>query len=152
MNLENNDPIGVGFDLINHGQTPAQKFNFSGIIDVLPYPLPQEYVLPEVPSRPPQDGVVFPNEPSPMTDWTWERNKIDAPRKNEFVSAKPEREIYAHGSVTYDDIFGAHWHTDFCFFLNPKSIVRDASGAIVRDKEGHIPFEWAPCLGYNKVY
>jgi hypothetical protein len=152
MNLENNDPIGVGFDFINHGQTSAQKFNFGGVIDVLPYPLPQGYVLPEVPKRPPQDGVIFPNETPPMTGWTWERSKIDAPTKNELISAKPEREIYAHGNATYDDIFGAHWRTDFCCFLNPQSIIRDANGAIVRDKDGHIQFQWSPCLGYNKVY
>jgi hypothetical protein len=94
MGLENSDPIGVGFDFINHGQTPAQKFHFIGIIDLLPYPLPQGYVLADAPTRPPQDGVVFPNETPPMTGWTWERDKIDAPTKKEIISPNPKREIY----------------------------------------------------------
>lgn len=54
--------------------------------------------------------------------------------------------------ATYDDIFGAHWRTEFCYFLNPSSLVRDASGNIVRDKDGHMQFQWAPCAGHNKVY
>jgi hypothetical protein len=50
MGLEDNDPIGVGFNFINHGQTPAQNFNLIGIIDLLPYPLPQGYVLMDAPA------------------------------------------------------------------------------------------------------
>ena len=152
MGIEDNDPIGVGLNFINHGQTPAQNFNLIGIIDLLPYPLPQGYVLIDAPARSPRDGVIFPNEAPTMTGWTWERNKIDALTKKEIISSSPKREIYAHGVATYDDIFGAHWRTEFCFFLNPSSLVRDASGNIVRDKDGHMQFQWAPCAGHNKVY
>jgi hypothetical protein len=152
MGLENSDPIGVGFSFINHGQTPAQKFNLIGVIDLLPYPLPTGYVLPEPPGRSKQDGVIFTNETQPMIGWTWERDKIDATTKKEIISANPKHEIYAHGVATYDDIFGAHWRTEFCFFLNPSSFVRDANGDIVRDKDGHMQFQWAPCAGHNKVY
>jgi len=67
-----------------------------------------------------------------------------APTKKEIISANPKREIYAHGVATYDDIFGAHWRTEFCFFLNPSSFVRDANGNFVRDKDGHMQFQWAP--------
>jgi hypothetical protein len=150
--LEDSATIGVGFHFINHGQTPAQKFNFIGVIDILPYPLPQGYVLAEAPARQPQNSVVFPNEKPALQGWAWERDKIDAPTKKEIISANPKREIYAHGIATYDDIFGAHWRTEFCFFLNPSSLVRDANGNIVRDKDGHMQYQWAPCTGYNKVY
>jgi hypothetical protein len=152
MGLEGSETIGVGFSFINHGQTPAQKFNLIGVIDLLPYPLPTGYVLPEPPERPKQDGVIFPNEILPMIGWVWERDKIDSPTKQEIISPNPTREIYAHGVATYDDIFGAHWRTEFCFFLNPSSIVRNANGDIVRDKDGHMQFQWAPCAAYNKVY
>jgi hypothetical protein len=152
MGLEDSNSIGVGFNFINHGQTPAQKFNLIGIIDLLPYPLPQGYVLMDAPSRTPQDGVIFPNEIPSMTGWTWERDKIDALTKKEIISATPKREIYAHGIATYDDIFGEHWRTEFCFFLNPSSFIRDANGNILRDKDGHMQFQWAPCAGHNKVY
>ncbi|MGA3259249.1 MAG: hypothetical protein ABSE35_10240 [Bryobacteraceae bacterium] len=152
MGLEDSGPIGVGYNFINHGQTPAQKFNLIGAVDLLPYPLPQGYVLADASARPPQDGVIFPNETPPMTGWIWERDKVDAPTKKEIISANPRREIYAHGVATYDDIFGSHWRTEFCFFLNPRSFVRDADGNILRDKDGHMQFQWAPCFGYNKVY
>jgi len=36
MGLDDTGPIGVGFAFINHGQTPAQNFNFTGIVDLLP--------------------------------------------------------------------------------------------------------------------
>ncbi len=152
MGLEDNGPIGVGFNFINHGQTPAQQFHLIGIVDLLPYPLPQGYVLADAPTRPSQDGVIFPNATPPMTGWTWERDEIDAPTRKEIISPKPNREIYTHGVATYDDIFGAHRRTEFCFYLSPSSIVRDASGNMVRDKDGHMQFQFAPCAGYNKVY
>ena len=63
MGLEDSGPIGVGFNFINHGQTPAQKFNSIGVIDLLPYPLPQGYFLADAPNKPPEDGVIFPTQP-----------------------------------------------------------------------------------------
>lgn len=152
MGLEDDGPIGVGFYFINHGQTPAQKFNFTGTIDVLPYPLRLEYALVSSPKRPKQDGILFPNETPPLTGWVWERNKIDAGTKKEILSANPQREIYAHGIATYKDVFGSEWHTELCIFLNPTSIERDAAGQFIRDKDGHVKFQFAPCLGYNRLY
>jgi hypothetical protein len=118
----------------------------------LPFPLPEGYKLPDPPERDKQDGVIFPNEPSPLTGWVWERNKIDAETKKEILSTNPQREIYAHGIATYEDVFGSEWHTEFCIFLNPASIVRDQQGNVARDKNGHMSFQFAPCLGHNRLY
>jgi hypothetical protein len=152
MGLDGSGPIGVGFSFINQGQTPAQNFNLIGIIDLLPYPLPIGYVLPKPPDRPRQDGVIFSNEAQPIIGWTWQRDKIDSSTKKEIVSVNPNREIYAHGVATYDDVFNEHWRTEFCLFLNPSSFVRDANGEPMRDKDGHMQFQWAPCANHNKVY
>ena len=87
-----------------------------------------------------------------MVGWAWERDKIDISTKKEIISANAGRSIYAHGVATYTDIFGARWRTEFCFFLSPGSIIRDTNGDAVRDKDGHMKFQWSPCAGLNKVY
>jgi hypothetical protein len=149
--LEDSDPIGFGFAFINHGQTPAHDVNVVGIIDLLPYPLSANVALPHPPERPPQDGIIFSNETNPMIGWVWERHPMAIAAKQALLFQSSEKQIYMHGFVSYRDIFDKKWRTDFCFFLNAASIVRDASGAIVRDKDGRFPFQVAPCVGRNRL-
>jgi hypothetical protein len=150
--LEDKNPIGFGFAFVNHGQTHALDFNLIGVIDLLPYPLPANLKLPSPPDRPSQDGIIFPNESNPMVGWVLERHPMTFAEKMEILSKSPDKQIYMHGVARYRDIFNKHWKTEFCFFLNPTSIVRDDSGAIVRDKDGKFAFQVAPCAGRNKVY
>jgi hypothetical protein len=149
--LENADPIGFGFAFVNHGQTLARDFNLVGIIDLLPYPLPANFELPSPPDRPPQDGIIFPNETSPMVGWVWERQPMTVIEKKGLLIRSPSKQIYMHGVATYKDIFNRTWETKFCFFLNPASTVRDNSGAIVRDKDGNFGFQVSPCAGRNNL-
>jgi hypothetical protein len=153
MGLEDAEPIGIGFAFINHGQTLATKFNMMGNVDLLPYPLPDEFVLPAAIQRPKQDGVIFPNEANPMVGWVWERpkNRMNIEAKKELLSRDAKQEIYAHGSVTYEDIFHIKRKTEFCFVLNPTSIVRDVEGNIVRDNQGRMQYQWGPVAGRNRL-
>jgi hypothetical protein len=149
--LENSEPIGFAFTLVNHGQTLAKKANFVGIIDLLPYPLPTPFKLQAPPDRPSQDGIIFSNETPPMIGWVWERTPMTESDKQALFSRSGTKQIYMHGSISYEDIFGKPRKTTFCFFLNPASIVRDASGAIVRDGNGRFSFQVAPCEGRNRL-
>jgi hypothetical protein len=158
MGLEDDKPIGVGFAFINHGLTPAQKFNLIGIIDLLPYPLPDNYKLVSAPSRPQQDGVIFPDEKdaatgkaNPMIGWVWQRNPITRDEKASLLKPNPTHTIYAHGAATYVDAFKIKRRTDFCFFMNPASIERDMSGKIIRGDKREVRFQFAPSAGQNRV-
>jgi len=150
MGIEDDTPFGVGFAFINHGQTPASKFNLKGVVDLLPYPLPDGLVLPEPPDRATQDGVIFPNETNSMTGWVWEREtqRLNAKEKVGLLAKDTTKEFYAHGIATYNDIFGITRSTEFCFVLNPASVIRDKVGDILRDK-GAIKFQWAPVANHN---
>jgi hypothetical protein len=150
--LEDDGPIGVGFAFINYGQTPAQNFNLIGTIDLLPFPLPEGTKLQVAPERARQDGVIFPKESNPMIGWVWQRTIITRAEKTALLAENPTRVIYAHGVATYTDIFDRARQTEFCFYLNPASIVRNMSGQIVRDKDRNIQYQWAPCAGYNKIH
>jgi len=151
MGLEDSTPFGVGFAFVNYGKTPASKFNLRGVVDVLPYPLPDDFVLPEPPSRPKQDGVIFPNESNPMVGWVWEleTKRLNLKEKLAMLSRETTQEFYAHGFVDYSDVFEIPRHVEFCFALNPASVVRDQTGGIVRDKSGNFKFQWAPVAGHN---
>jgi hypothetical protein len=158
MGLEDDKPIGVGFAFVNHGLTPAQKFNLSGIIDLLPYPLPDKYRLEPAPSRPQQDGVIFPDEKdattgkaNPLTGWVWQRKPITREEKAALLKPNPTHTIYAHGVATYVDSFRKKRRTEFCFFMNPASIARDTSGKIIRGDQQEVRFQFAPSAGQNRV-
>lgn len=146
------DPIGVGFSFVNYGKTPASKFNMVGALDWLPYPLPEDFVLSDPDPRPRQDGIIFPKESNPMTGWVWERkNQLTLEAKQNLFRRDATKEIYAHGTVTYEDVFGQPRVTIFCYVLNPHSVVRNEVGDILHGTNRQINFQFAPVLGRNTV-
>jgi len=153
MGIDDDSAFGVGFAFVNHGQTPALNFNLRGAVHLLPYPLPEDFVIPSPPKKPQQDGVIFPDETNPMTGWVWESatQRLKPTEKLELFSRSTTREFYAHGVATYTDIFNIARTTEFCFVLNPSSVVRDERGDILRGKDGKIQFQWAPVPYRNSV-
>ena len=134
MGIEDADAFGVGFVFINHGQTPASKFNLRGVVDLFPYPLPNDFVFPDPPDRPTQDGIIFPNESNPMMGWVWEREgqRLSIKDKLTLFSKNTIQEFYAHGTASYCDIFGVSRECRFCFYLNPSSVIRNQVGVEAR--------------------
>jgi hypothetical protein len=152
MGIYEDGILGVGFAFVNYGQTPALRFNIRGQADLLPYPLPDSYVMPEPPERPRQDGVIFPHQNNPMTGWVWETGtRLSAKDKMDLFSKTTERELYAHGIATYVDVFDEKRSTEFCFVINPHSVVRNPAGDILHDREGRIQFQFAPVANRNFV-
>jgi hypothetical protein len=151
--LESSDRVSVRLSFVNYGQTPATKFNMVGAIDLLPYPLPENFILLDPPSRPPYDGIIFPKETNQLTAWVFERAipALSTQTKQKIFSLDTNEEIYAHGTVTYEDIFGKVRTTKFCFVLNPKSVKRNQAGAIIPDAQGHPQFQFAPVAGRNAL-
>jgi hypothetical protein len=153
MGLRDDTPLGVGFTFVNHGQTPASTFNLQGALDFLPYPLPEDFVLPEPPIRATQDGILWPKEANPMTGWVWERDaqRLSVDAKLQLLMKTTLKEIYAHGTATYSDIFGITRTTKFCLVLNPHSVVRNDVGDILHGKSGNVQFQWAPVANRNII-
>jgi hypothetical protein len=153
MGITNREPFGVGFAFVNHGQTPASNVNMKGVVDLLPYPLPEDFALPETPDRARQDGVIFPNETNPMVGWVWERKNppLTVNEKGRLFVKTTTEEAYAHGTVTYRDIFGVLRRTTFCYVLNPHSVVRNPAGDMIYDQKGNIQFQWAPVANRNSI-
>jgi len=151
--LDSGDKVSIRLSFVNYGQTPATKFNMVGAIDLLPYPLPENFTLLDPPGRPPYDGIIFPNETNQLTAWIFERAfpALSMQTKHKIFSLDTNEEIYAHGTVTYEDIFGKVRSTKFCFVLNPKSVKRNHAGAIVLDAQGHAQFQFAPVAGRNAL-
>lgn len=151
--LNDSRTFGVKFAFVNNGQTPASEFNIQGVVDVLPYPLPADYVLLEPPPKDTQDGIIYPKQVNPMIVWVWEREsqRLSVEAKIGILSKTTTKEFYAHGTAAYSDIFGITRITQFCFVLDPNSIGRDQLGNIVRDNDGNITFRWAPVANRNNI-
>jgi hypothetical protein len=153
MNIKEDEAFGVGFVFVNYGQTHALKFNFRGVVDLLPFPLPENFVLPEPPKRAVQDGVIFPKETNPMRGWVWERadNRLTVKEKLGLFSKDSKQEFYAHGTATYVDVFGIERSTTFCISIDPASVIRNQAGDIIHDKEGNIQFQFIPIANRNSL-
>jgi hypothetical protein len=152
-NLESNGPLGIKFVAINYGQTPASHFNGVGVIDYLPYPLPEDFVLPEPPTKVHQDAIIFPNDranPLIVSFWEREGSRKTIQEKLQLLSKQATIEAYAHGKITYKDVFGQEWCVEFCHFLNPQSVRTNDNGEMVREADGNLTFQWAPVAGRNR--
>jgi hypothetical protein len=124
------------YRIINYGQTPAKVIDILGQIEILPYPLPQNYV-PDYSriNNFPQTFLVFPNIHDSLAVF----GKI--PTKNKGIFSPAEiAEITSDDSnvrafefmkIIYIDAFGITRHTYSCAYLNPLSIIRDPTGKIL---------------------
>jgi hypothetical protein len=103
----------VIYSVYNTGRTPATVIEIARAVDVLPYPLPKNYVL-----TPPKNvggaGVVLGpgarfDAGRIQADRTFTKAEIDAIKSN-----LASHRIYLHGWLIYKDVFGRTRHTDFC--------------------------------------
>ena len=107
--------VEIKYAIRNHGQTPAKEMISLAKVDVLPYPLPDNWAF---------------TEPPPNIKGSKSTLYADSPRyarttmkrlltSNELasVSGGKTHRIYVYGVIRYLDIFDDEWSTEFCFSL-----------------------------------
>lgn len=119
--------------IVNYGQTPAKMVQLAGQVEILPYPLPENFVphYSQI-NNITQNFTVFPN----IRDSTAIGGKIPAKyiftkeQIARFTSDTSKVRAYSFERITYLDVFGITHHTVSCRFLEPKSIVYNTNGSI----------------------
>ncbi len=101
----------VRMNLQNVGNTPAYKEVSNIHVDVLPYPLPQDFKFPEFNDTISSAAVVGPHLSYVLTGFANRLYADDDVHEIEFGSAK---RLYVYGTVKYEDAFGVSRKTDFC--------------------------------------
>jgi hypothetical protein len=101
----------VRMTLQNVGNTPAYKEISNIHVDVLPFPLPQDFQFPAFSDSISSAAVVGPHLSYILTGIAPRIYSDDDVHEIEFGSTK---RLYAYGTVKYEDSFGVSRKTDFC--------------------------------------
>jgi hypothetical protein len=113
-NLAIGQPFVVTVVFKNTGKTPAEQMKVASVIDPVAEGQKPDFADPKAISR----GLLPPNAEANV--------RLDATSKSasgiteagfDQVNAG-KLVIYAHGRVTYDDVFGCHHWATFCYFLH----------------------------------
>jgi hypothetical protein len=97
--------------LQNVGNTPAYKEASNIHVDVLPFPLPQDFQFPAFDDSISSAAVVGPHLSYILTGFATRLYSDDDVHEIEFGSNK---RLYVFGTVKYEDAFGVSRKTDFC--------------------------------------
>lgn len=105
-------PFVVLPDCINDGQTPAYEMSYNARVDILPYPLPDDFGFPMKPEQAAvtSTAVVGPHKPYQLGAKL--DRFCDADELNRIGYGKSER-LYIYGTVRYKDAFGEQRWTNF---------------------------------------
>src|SRR5579872_5099064 len=109
---ENAIYVALSIEIKNTGQTPAHDLTIVSRTRVLPHPIRMPFDFTLVSGPDPSVSVLGANEP-------WESISVpDDPLSGDewMVAQDPESgfRIYTWGTVTYRDVYGDIWHTNFC--------------------------------------
>lgn len=98
--------------IFNTGQTPAYKVKYWARADVFPFPLPDEVIL-GIPDNDPfmSEGTLGAQHNFTISGIVQHRVPED---EIEGIKAGHPSRVYVWGKVSYEDIFGKEWYTDFC--------------------------------------
>jgi hypothetical protein len=118
-----NIPVEVRFPLFNHGQTPAYKVSQAAAVDILPFPLPKRFRLPE--NTVPAAGSFVLHPQASFAGHVFAKRMFSAAEIGQVTTNSGAR-IYIYGAVKYKDAFKRKRGTMFCF-----SIVGDNNLAAV---------------------
>ncbi|HEV2162392.1 MAG TPA: hypothetical protein VGR52_09205 [Stellaceae bacterium] len=114
QNLTPNTQVGVWIQNLNVGKTPAYRVEVRAIVDVLPFPLPHGWQMPQLPAPAvvsrtvihPQGHSLFAAQSvNPITDFQMTQ-----------IQASTHR-LYVYGLITYEDAFEENRETRFCASL-----------------------------------
>jgi hypothetical protein len=97
--------------LINTGLTPARRISYVAKADVLPFPLPNDFVFPSL--EPPSSvfGLLAPQQNFIMNAMV-DRDFFDDGEVENIKRGNGIR-LYIWGTVTYEDVFGDQRYTNF---------------------------------------
>jgi hypothetical protein len=97
--------------LINAGLTPARKIGYTARADVLPFPLPDDFVFPSL--DPPRSafGILGPQQNFVMNAMVGGDFFDDS--EAEDIKRGIGRRLYIWGTVTYEDALGEQRYTQF---------------------------------------
>lgn len=101
-------------NIVNDGQTPAHDLIFNATVDLLPFPLPQNFNFPLPPLNAPSVSVLGPRQSKFMISFSLRRFTID--ELHEILLHGNQR-LYLYGTVTYTDVFADTRYTNFCFTI-----------------------------------
>jgi hypothetical protein len=90
----------------------------------------------------PQAASLAPNQ-IPPKGWIQTTAAITEAELADVTSVTGSSYLYGYGTARYRDIFNQKDVTDFCWFLDPKSVKKDAAGNITPD------FIWAICAQHT---
>lgn len=126
-NFSKTKPAWMRFAIENHGQTPAYKIQRSAIVEIFPFPLPQNFNFPNLPDFTPSTHTLHPREKHivtiPATRLFSEKEIIDACQENGC-------RLYCFGIIRYETFSKIHT-TRFCFSIDGSdSLLAIATGGI----------------------
>lgn len=138
--------ITITTQIINHGQTPASEVCTVGIVRICPYPLPNDFPFPDMPSTKNKGrSVRHPNAKNFSFKVSGEG--FSELEKDNAIRGETSR-IYIFGITTYVDIFNKECFTKFCSsIVGGDNLRKAANGEEI--KEGGIGFE--PTERYNEA-
>jgi hypothetical protein len=98
--------------LVNTGQTPAHKVQYRAKAAVLPWPLPPNFKLPQLPEKSEGSSVVGPRQNANLSAIV--DNYLPDQDVDSVKCVKGDQGLYVWGVVDYEDIFGEPHETKFC--------------------------------------
>jgi hypothetical protein len=118
----------IKFTIVNHGQTPAYKVQCSGVVDILPYPLPFNHPFPKLPE--PRSKSRFVIHPRGNMDHHAIAARLFTANEISQIVAGTQFRLYILGEVNYIDVFKKKRTTTLCF-----SVVGDQNLAATTGSE-----------------
>lgn len=123
----------VKFAMVNRGTTPARNVTQFSVVDIFPYPLPQDFPFPDPMLRGAGAFIIHPSE---TFIGSRVASRLFKKAEMEDVVAGTSSRIYIFGEVRYEDVFGVERRTRFC-----SSIVGSENLARVAGLRGAVPDE-----------
>ena len=97
--------------LTNTGFTPAKNVSFRVMADVLPIKLPENFQFADFGEKQINDASLAPRQQFVIHGVV--KNKFPDDEVQAIMEGN-ERRLFVWGTVTYDDVFGGSWETNFC--------------------------------------
>lgn len=104
----------VTVDMKNHGQTPAKNLRYHAMTAVMPYPLPENFIFPELPGISDSRDTIHPGVTH--NGYAWPRRNFTEEEIDYIIKGESPR-LYAFGIIYYEDIFGQTRTTEFCISI-----------------------------------